>query len=49
MNKNKNGIILSSQDEKLTFYSFELQELKEVKGGNFYSAGEHSDEHYYFN
>lgn len=35
MNKSKKGTILASQDGKLTFYSFELQELKEVKWGNF--------------
>lgn len=31
MNKSKKGTILASQDEKLTFYSFELQELREVE------------------
>lgn len=46
MNKSRKGTILASQDEKLTFYSFELEELKEVKGGNF-AAAEHSDEDYY--
>lgn len=35
MNKSKKGTILALQDEKLTFYSFELQEVKEEKGGNF--------------
>lgn len=33
--KSKKGTILALQDEKLTFYSFELQEVKEEKGENF--------------